>query len=278
MGIWAGGRIEPGPRGGMYVCQTGRAGPMFFAAFLRVNAKGNRYSNEGLAGGMLAGIRGTRQPDGFIASIWDSNWKEEIRYQSYDHGAPYYYTNPAPIDKAIAKSLDEKDQRRANKEKSINEVTTAKNEGGLENGPPGMGYSLYEADTFEELADLLGYEGAYKEDFLSTIERYNELCRKGRDEDFAKDPQYMHELKYPPYFGIKTTKNAGVLMVTEAGLMVDKNQQVLDDKDEPIPGLFASGQCAGEVFPLQYCPPLSGSGIGTCTTLGYALGKYLATL
>ena len=67
-------------------------------------------------------------------------------------------------------------------------------------------------------------------------------------------------------------------MVTEAGLMVDEQQQVLDDRGDSIPGLFASGQCAGEVFPLQYCPPMSGSGIGTCSTLGYALGKYLSTL
>ena len=141
-----------------------------------------------------------------------------------------------------------------------------------------MDFHLYAADNFDELADLLGYEGDYKKNFLNTIERYNALCRKGRDEDYAKDPQYMHELENPPYFGIKTTKNVGGPMVTEAGLMVDENQQVLDDHGDPIPGLFASGQCAGEVFPLQYCPPISGSGIGTCSTLGYALGKYLETL
>jgi hypothetical protein len=281
MGIWAGGRMEPGPRGGMYLCQTGRAGPMFHAAFLRVNSRGKRYGNEGLAGGMLAGVRGTRQPDGFIASVWDSNWKEELRYQSYDHGAPYYYTNPSMVEQSITEALDEKERRKAtkvNNGKDIAGVTPEENAGKPGKAPPGMGFTLYAADTFEELAVLLGYKGAYKDNFLATIERYNELCRKGRDEDFAKDPQYMHEIKYPPYFGAKSTKDAGFLMIAEAGLMVDEHQQVLDDNDEPIPGLFASGQCAGEVFPLQYCPPISGSGIGTCSTLGYALGKYLSTL
>jgi hypothetical protein len=274
MGIWAGGCIEPGPRGGMYVCQTGRAGPMFYAAFLRTNTKGKRYSNEGIAGGMLAGVRGTRQPDGFIASVWDSNWKEELRYQSYDHGTPYYYTAPDSIEESITEALEEKEKRRINQEKGITEIVIHPPE--TAGGPPM--HIVYAADTFEELADILGYEGEYKKNFIASIERYNELCRKGRDEDFAKDPQYLHELKHPPYFATKTTKDAGSPMVTEAGLMVDEHQQVIDDAGEPIPGLFASGQCAGEVFPLQYCPPMSGSGIGTCSTLGYALGKYLATL
>jgi succinate dehydrogenase/fumarate reductase flavoprotein subunit len=277
MGIWAGGRMEPGPRGGMYACHTGRAGIMAGAAFLRLNTKGKRYSNEGIAGTFLAGNRGTRQPDGFIASIWDSNWKEEIRYQSYDHGANDYLTNPSvreTMDRTIAKALAEKEQHRANGGQD-----TATTEGTARPDTPfNMGFPTYAADTFEELADLLGYEGEAKANCLAAIARYNELCRKGRDEDYAKDSQYMHELKYPPYFGTKTPKDGGGLMVTEAGLMVDEHQQVIDDAGDPIPGLFASGQCAGEVFPLQYCPPISGSGIGTCSTLGYALGKYLATL
>ena len=42
---------------------------------------------------------------------------------------------------------------------------------------------LMQADTLDELADKLGYEGEYKENFLKSIERYNELCEKGVDLD-----------------------------------------------------------------------------------------------
>jgi hypothetical protein len=272
MGLWAGGRIEPGPRGGMYIPQAGRAGSMFYAPFLKLNCKGKRYSNEGIAGGMMSAIAGTRQPEGFISTIWDSNWKEALRYQSYDHGCTYY--NQGAQNRDVDKALEEKEQRKARKEQGIPEPPTEM----YKNGPKGMGWDMFAADTLEELADVIGYEGEYKKNFLASIERYNELCRKGRDEDYAKDSQHMQEVKTPPFFGTRMMKDCGHPDVTEAGLMVDENQQVIDDKGDPIPGLFASGQCAGEVFPLQYCPPMSGSGIGTCTALGYALGKYLATL
>ena len=45
---------------------------------------------------------------------------------------------------------------------------------------------LMQADTLDELADKLGFEGEYKENFLKSIERYNELCDKGVDLDFGK--------------------------------------------------------------------------------------------
>jgi len=273
MGLWAGGCLEPGPRGGMYNSVTGMASPMFFTPFLRLNSKGKRYCNEGLVG-MMAGIRGTRQPDGDISAVWDSNWKEDLRYQGYDHGTSYYFTNPTPVEQAMTLAVKENEQRKANRAKGITSTAPTENV----SGPPFAKSYLYAADTFADLADLLGYTETPKENFVKAINRYNELCRKGRDEDFAKDPQYMHELKNPPYFATKSAKGVGSVMVTEAGLMVDEHQQVLDDTGDPISGLFATGQCAGEVFPLQYSPPISGSGIGTCSPLGYALGKYLSTL
>jgi hypothetical protein len=265
----------------MYTCQTGRAGAMSGAPLLRLNVKGKRYSNEGIAGAFLAFNRGTRQPDGFLTAYWDMNWREVLRTQSYDHGAAGYSHDPGSanmMDECITKAIEEKEMRKSLRAKGVTEMPATENYFGPKNGPPSMRFETYAADTFEELVAVLGYEGQYKENALKAINRYNELCRKGRDEDFAKDSQYMHELKSPPYFASKGFKDAGGLMITEAGLMVDENMQVIDDAGDPIPGLFASGQCAGETFPLQYCPPLSGSGIGTSSTLGYVLGKYLATL
>ena len=54
---------------------------------------------------------------------------------------------------------------------------------------------LMQADTLDELADKLGFEGQYKENFLKSIERYNELCDKGIDLDFGKQKKDMTPIK-----------------------------------------------------------------------------------
>ena len=46
---------------------------------------------------------------------------------------------------------------------------------------------MVKADTLEELADGLKLEGAHKEAFLATIERYNELYDAQEDVDFGKE-------------------------------------------------------------------------------------------
>ena len=44
-------------------------------------------------------------------------------------------------------------------------------------GVPYVGVEVSAANTLEELADLLGYEGEAKQNFLDSIAHYNELCR-----------------------------------------------------------------------------------------------------
>lgn len=280
MGIWAGGHIEPGPRGGMYSSVCNRAGHLGGASFLRLNVHGKRYVNEGL-GNLISGFRGSRQPVGFIATIFDADWREHMEYESYEHGTLDFWQDPFTT--AATEQATSIAPTRPEGFTGAYTVPQKPDEDGSIGLPKGkiLGFPwpsvMYAADTLEELADRLGYAGENKQRFLASIERYNELCRLGRDEDFAKDAEFLHEIKKPPFYGVKMETNAGIVMVTVSGLSVDENQQVIDDDGEPIPGLFATGQCAGEVFPMQYAPPISGFGIGTATALGYTLGGYLAT-
>ena len=62
-------------------------------------------------------------------------------------------------------------------------------------------------------------------------------------------------------------------MVTVDGLWTDDNQNLA-----PIPGLYATGNCCGRRFGVQYSTPVSGVSIGIAWTLGRELGKYLSTL
>ena len=149
-------------------------------------------------------------------------------------------------------------------------------------GPPGAkkGPSNYLAcaDTIETLADRLGVTGSDRENFIASVARYNELAHKGKDEDFAKDPRQLHPIEKPPFYAFcENERKVGFLMVTVAGLVVDEHQQVVSrTDDEPIPGLFATGNCSGERFPIMYTTPVAGVSIGIAITLGRIVGDYVA--
>ena len=56
-----------------------------------------------------------------------------------------------------------------------------------------------EADTLEELAAKLGFDNDAASTFVDSIERYNELCEKGHDDDFGKAAEKMHPIIEPPF-------------------------------------------------------------------------------
>jgi predicted oxidoreductase len=65
-------------------------------------------------------------------------------------------------------------------------------------------------------------------------------------------------------------------MVTVGGLMTDKYCNVLGESLDPIPGLYAAGNCLGQRFGAAYFSPIPGVSIGSAITLGYTLGEHLA--
>ena len=138
---------------------------------------------------------------------------------------------------------------------------------------------MYGADTIEELAEYMGLDEESKQTFINTVAHYNELCEKGADDDFGKDPTYMIALTNPPYYCYANTPNRNDIMCAFAGLFVDGNQQVMAAQTfDKIAGLYATGNCAGGRFPLQYTAPMNGASIGFALAGGYALGDYLGNL
>ena len=141
------------------------------------------------------------------------------------------------------------------------------------------------ADTLEELASQLGFQGEAAETFLATVARYNELCEKGQDEDFGKAAEKMHPLTTGPFRAITydTLKHTSVddvscmrLLVTMGGLVTDDCARVLDDASSPIPGLYAVGNTQGGRFVDDYPFSLSGASHGAALTYGYLAGKQIA--
>ncbi len=255
MGVWAGGVIEIGPRAAMGGATS--ALPMGFfgaAAGCWINKYGKRFCNEAFGVPFVAGCQSARQPiDSDIIQVWDAgHWREFAQNQALGH------FNASDISDA---KMDEY-------QTMLDEAYAAGAEGA--NG-------VYAADDLETLAGYLGLEGDAATNFVESVNTYSTYAENGKDEDYAKPADMMWPINEGPFYAEKNTRNANIVLVTLAGLFVDGNQQVLDQKFEPIPGLYATGNCSGGRFPLQYTAPMNGISIGFATVFGALLGEYLGT-
>lgn len=110
--------------------------------------------------------------------------------------------------------------------------------------------------------------------FVKTVERYNELAEKGIDEDMGKPAQFLKAIKQPPFYGIH--RHIGLSTIIH-GVNVNKDMQALNADGEPIEGLYAIGNCAGNFFGSpDYPMTVPGLSLGRCHTQGYVVGRAVA--
>lgn len=268
MGCWAGGYIEPGPRGAMSF-GGGASGPWGSSPFLWLNSEGNRFMNEASTATSMA--EALRQPRGGFTGVTDNNWRETLKYSSLDHGCanfgrPDYYTELEEDMEAIEVDNPEGG--------SVRMCTVAER----------MPSTVFKASSLETLADMLGYTGETKENFLASIEHYNEMCEAGEDSDFGKDACLMTPIKEAPFYGFGNAAPGGfggntgtmsISLVTLAGLMTNGDLQVVDKDNNVIPGLYAAGNTLGGRYGLQYSTPVAGNSIGMAMTHGRVAGKII---
>ncbi len=126
------------------------------------------------------------------------------------------------------------------------------------------------ADTLEELAELMGVPA---DAFVATIERWNEMCDAGEDEDFHFPSQMMAKIDTPPFYANLEGAEA---LSTAGGLQVDVHSRVLDASGQPIQGLFALGLTSGGMFANTYPHNLNCLSHTRNCTFGYNVGKYLS--
>ncbi len=117
------------------------------------------------------------------------------------------------------------------------------------------------AETIGDLAALIRVDPAALQ---ATVDRYNELCKKGVDEDFGKPSQYMIPVEGDEYYAFRMTPGSSV---TFGGLEIDEAARVLDTNDQPIAGLYAAGEVAFTgLFDAEY--PCCGMAIGSAVYFG----------
>jgi len=124
------------------------------------------------------------------------------------------------------------------------------------------------ADSVEQLAGKLGMNAAV---LKSTVEEYNRCCANRHDDLFAKDPKYLRPLTGPKFYAVKAHT---VFFGTMGGIKINQNTEVLDKKDNVIPGLYAAGFDAGGMYGDSY--PInvaSGGSVGFAFNSGRIAGK-----
>ena len=132
------------------------------------------------------------------------------------------------------------------------------------------GSERYEADTIEELAEQIGVPA---DKLVATVARYNELCELGCDYDFGKGMNHMHTIAEPPFIAYK---EAYYLFGMSSGVKVNKNMQVIDANWDPIPGLYAAGNCVGWRMGSGYQNVVPGLCNAYAACNGYFAGKNAA--
>lgn len=108
------------------------------------------------------------------------------------------------------------------------------------------------ANSLEQLAEKTGIDAA---GLTKTVERFNGFCQTGQDEDFqrgsfpwshrmcgdttVKPNPNLGPIQQAPFYAVQlTVVGAGN---ASAGLKINETAQVINAKNEPIPGLYAAG-------------------------------------
>ena len=132
--------------------------------------------------------------------------------------------------------------------------------------------ATFKADTIEELGEKLGLTDVAA--FAETVKRYNELVDAGVDSDMGKEAKWLKPIKQAPFYGIHRHIRLSAIV---HGVNVNEEMNVLDAEGNPIEGLYAIGNCAGNFFGSpDYPMDLPGLSLGRCHTQGYVVGRALA--
>ncbi|MFC8102690.1 FAD-binding protein [Streptomyces sp. NPDC057363] len=139
------------------------------------------------------------------------------------------------------------------------------------------------ADSLEDLARRIGVDPAALSD---TVRRFNIFAAKGQDPDFGRgESQYNRVLGDPghrPNPALGPVGN-GPFYATEiypgdvgtaGGLVTDQHARVLSEADEPIAGLYATGNMTASVTGRTY--PGAGASIANTMVFGYVAAQHAA--
>lgn len=126
--------------------------------------------------------------------------------------------------------------------------------------------TMVKADTIEELAELIHVA---PEALCRSVEEHNWFYDLQINDAWGTDAAALQPIKEGPFYAAKITP---CVMGTIAGLEINKEMQVVDSNNQPIPNLYAAGELIfGNVFNQIY--PMAGTGIDVALSSGYLAGQ-----
>ena len=124
------------------------------------------------------------------------------------------------------------------------------------------GDTLVKADAIEDLAAAFNLDS---EAFMATVNRYNELCALGTDEDLGKPAEKMVAIENGPFYIAKLGYS---YFFETGGVTTDIDRRVLDNNNEPIPGLYAIGNDGNMNYRHVYTINMPGTAFGNQVNSG----------
>ena len=102
---------------------------------------------------------------------------------------------------------------------------------------------------------------------------YNSFKEKNHDAQFAKDPKMIQPVKQAKFYAVKLFP---YFFVSLGGAKTSLKMEVLDNNDQPIPGLFAAGGDVGGQYGDTYTLWTSGFSFQFAASSGRIAGKSAA--
>lgn len=122
--------------------------------------------------------------------------------------------------------------------------------------------NVFKGETIEELATAMGVDS---ENMQANVDRYNELCANGFDEDFLKGEEYLIPVESGPFYAVRQDPS---VTNTIGGLDVNYNNEVVDQEGVAIPGLYCVGVDACKLYKETYNYAMSGGLVSYCLYSG----------
>jgi fumarate reductase flavoprotein subunit len=128
---------------------------------------------------------------------------------------------------------------------------------------------VLKADSIAELARLIGVPEANLE---GTISHYNHDVAQGEDSMFLKAPELMAPIDTAPFYA--TEIRLAFIGHTDVGFRIDADARVLSQTSWPVAGLYACGECTGNVIGNIYVG--SGNSYASAVVFGRIAGRTAA--
>ncbi|WP_084464150.1 FAD-dependent oxidoreductase [Microtetraspora fusca] len=130
------------------------------------------------------------------------------------------------------------------------------------------------AGSLPELAARIGVPA---DTLVATVDRWNDQLPRGRDDDFQRhrtlagkgSTEPPEPIDQAPFYAVRTLP--AELVCTHAGMEINADAAVLDERGEVIPGLYAAGEAGAGILGARYVG--GGNAIANAITMGRIAGR-----